>query len=305
MKNNHYLLRPLGLTLIALAIFFFVAALAGLPPVRATTPGATQASAPKPAPPNLKPQMSAMGRIAKLYNYWLSHGRPMTISGNVISFNGAGDGGDCEEDEEECEPQDPDVEGAVVPGGQAEYAIAVDSTGNHVVVGFNDTRGFALNPVSVSGYYYSDDGGATFTDGGQLPVPAAAQSTIGTTKYPQVFGDADIKYGGGSTFFYSSIEVINSGGAPAQTMCIHRSTDNGHTWQGPFEITAATCPTEAGVCPPTNRDSADKEFIDFNPATGRLIVAWSNFVAGGSGGVQELTSFSDNALTANPPTWSV
>src|SRR6185369_17040531 len=72
----------------------------------------------------------------------------------------------------DCEGEEGEGEGADGPaGGQAEVSIAVDSSGQHVVIGFNDTRGFALNPASVSGYMYSDDGGVTFTDGGQLPTP--------------------------------------------------------------------------------------------------------------------------------------
>jgi hypothetical protein len=81
-------------------------------------------------------------------------------------------------------------------------------------------------------------------------------------------------------------------------MCVHRSTDFGHTWQGPFEVTGATRPT-------TPNDAADKEFMDINPSTGRCIVQWSNFIAGGAGGVEELSTFSDNVATGNPPTWSV
>lgn len=200
--------------------------------------------------------------------------------------------------------EDPDFPGGVpIRGGQAEYAIAVDSTGQHVVIGFNDTRGFSLNPASLSGFYYSDDGGVTFTDGRQLPIPVAQQTTIGTTKLPQVFGDPDVKYFGGSIFIYSSIMVKDNLAAPgipatSQTMCVHRSTDFGHTWQGPFEVTGATRPTA-----PT--DAADKEFIDINPSTGRCILQWSNFIAGGAGGVEELSTFSDNVATGNPPTWSV
>ena len=38
-------------------------------------------------------------------------------------------------------------DGTLIPGGQAEFSIAVDATGNNVVVGFNDTRGFSLNPI--------------------------------------------------------------------------------------------------------------------------------------------------------------
>jgi len=127
-------------------------------------------------------------------------------------------------------------------GGQAETSIAVDSTGQHVVIGFNDTRGFGLNPVSVSGFTYSDDGGVTFVDGGQLPVTTGT-STIGATILPQVFGDPELKYLGACNFVYFSIMVKKfSATGTAQTMCVHRSTDCGHTWTGPFEVTSATNP---------------------------------------------------------------
>src|SRR4051794_1392882 len=51
------------------------------------------------------------------------------------------------DNEPDCEGEDDNPDGPA--GGQAEVSIAVDSTGRHVVIGFNDTRGFALNPVSV------------------------------------------------------------------------------------------------------------------------------------------------------------
>jgi len=57
-------------------------------------------------------------------------------------------------------------------GGQAETSIAVDSTGQHIVIGINDTRGFSLSPVSVSGFAYSDNGGVTFTMVASFPRPA-------------------------------------------------------------------------------------------------------------------------------------
>src|SRR5687767_163388 len=81
-------------------------------------------------------------------------------------------------------------------GTQSETSIAVDVTGQHVVVGFNDFRG----TNSISGFQYSDDGGVTFTDGGQLPVPA---NTL-------VRGDPDVHYvpgGAGCQFIYFSILV--------------------------------------------------------------------------------------------------
>ena len=169
-------------------------------------------------------------------------------------------------------------------GGQAELSIAIDNSGQHIVVGFNDQRGFLLNPVSVSGFMYSDDGGETFVDGGQLPSPG--NTDIGGTLLPQIFGDPEVKYLGGCTFVYASIILAaNPVSTVAQTMGVHRSTDCGHTWTGPFEVAAATNPTSPF-------DAADKEFMDVDPDSGRLMLTWTNFQ--GDGGVAILSAFSDN-----------
>ena len=176
-------------------------------------------------------------------------------------------------------------------GTQSELSVAIDSTGQHVVVGFNDFRGFNVSPLSVSGFMYSDDGGRSFTDGGQLPVTTGIEA-IGAVQLPQISGDPDVKYLGGCTFVYASIVVkkITATGA-AQTMAVHRSTDCGHTWQGPYEVQAATNPS--GLLTPTGnaRDAADKEFIDVDPETGRLIMTWTNF---GATGVQIRSALSDD-----------
>ena len=200
----------------------------------------------------------------------------------------------CVNTSDDCE--DGFTEGAA--GGQAETSIAVDSTGKHIVVGFNDTRGFSLNPLSVSGVMYSDDGGKTFVDGGQLPSPG--DSAIGTTKLPQVFGDPDVKYLGGCNFVYSSILVAKFADTAVQTMGVHRSTDCGHTWTGPFEVTAATNPN--GLLDQGEPvDAADKEFIDVDSDTGRVLMTWSNFTATS---VEISSTYSDDILSGNPPTWS-
>jgi len=188
------------------------------------------------------------------------------------------------------------------PGGQAEVSIAVDASGQHVVIGYNDTRGFSENPISLSGVLYSEDGGRTFVDGGRLPTPG--NDVIGTTRLPQVFGDPEVKYLGGCTFVYSSILVAKFSDTTAvQTMGLHRSTDCGKTWQGPFEITAATNPN--GIVEEDEpADAADKEFMDVDPDTGRLMVSWSNFTPAAPGGVEIRTAFSDNAKNGATPTWS-
>jgi hypothetical protein len=155
-------------------------------------------------------------------------------------------------------------------GGQAELSIAVDHTGKNVVIGFNDTRGFALSVISVSGFMYSSDGGKTFTDGGQLPVTTGLDAWI--------FGDPEVKYLGGCTFVYSSILLtFDPEGRGTQTVGVHRSADCGHTWEGPYEVQAATNPN--GQVDPDGFavDAADKEFMDVDPETGRLMMTWSNF----------------------------
>ena len=237
-------------------------------------------------------RMSAMGRLAVRTRAAIEATGGHLTAKSLTSDGNCGNDADCAAD---------DTSGPA--GGQAEVSIAVDITGQHVVIGYNDTRGFALNPTSVSGYMYSDDGGVTFVDGGQLPSPGT--DSIGSTRLPIVLGDADVKYLGGCNFIYSSILITKfSATSTAQTMGIHRSTDCGHTWNGPYEVTSATNPNGLLSASGAPRDSADKEFMDVNPITGRVLLSWTNFTPAAAGGVEIATTYSDNVFTATPPTWS-
>jgi len=275
-------------------------------PVLASDPGKTAAdhvlAKMRLASTDKSVHMSSMGRLAHLVqqarqnqpNGGAGTSFRVTASGSVIPNLANGDAADkpdlCFGGDEDCS----DTGFSDGPGAtQSELTIAVDKTGQHVVIGFNDFRGFSLSPLSVSGYAYSDDGGATFTDGQQLP-------TTGPTAHGAVFGDPDVKYvpgGAGCQFIYSSIFVNSSN---QQTMSIHRSTDCGHTWVGPFEVTPATNPNTSG-------DAADKEFISVDPDTGRVGMSWSNFTASSASipvGVEIRFTYSDDVMTATPPTWS-
>lgn len=247
--------------------------------------GQVVAPAPSPTPvASAKPQpdrMSPMGRLA------LHNARVQARRSGVTLF-GFSSGGNCASNAPDCGDEDspfvdPDV-AVSLAATQSETSIAVDESGDHVVIGFNDFRGFARTDgtTSVSGVMRSDDGGETFVDGGQLPTGA---------KTTQVFGDPTVKYLGDCTFVYGSILVTPINGAPVQTMGLHRSTDCGKTWQGPFTITAASDAMGA----------ADKEFLDVDPDTGRVMISWTDFTATGP---HIKTAFSDDAATANPPTWS-
>jgi hypothetical protein len=254
-------------------------------------------------------RMSAMGHKAAAQARARAHAGALLAARGLVAATGNDDTDPVDCDDNGCDTGG-DEEGNGPATTQSELAIAIDATGNHVVVAFNDFRGFDSNPTSISGFAYSDNGGATFVDGGQLPAPSNGQLPDGT-KLPQVFGDPDVKYLGACTFIYSSIMVKGyTGTAPnftgtAQTMSLHRSTDCGHTWTGPFEITAATNPH--GVVTGGNAfDAADKEFLDADPDTGRVMISWSNFTSSTfvPGFVEIRTAFSDNVTTGNPPTWS-
>src|SRR5262249_33268092 len=218
----------------------------------------------KAAPKNRYDLMSPMGRVAHAIATARAHQPNM---GNGRSFRAQLDF-DSDSDTDTCSTFDDDCseegyqEG---PGStQSEMAIAIDPSGMHIVVGFNDFRGFIVSPLSISGFAYSSDGGLTFTDGQQLPNVTLGQ--INGTPLPQVSGDPDVKYvpgGAGCQFVYSSILVAGLGTPPnytgaVQTMAVHRSTDCGITWSGPFIVPSASNPT--GVLTGTNaRDAADKE----------------------------------------------
>ncbi len=208
------------------------------------------------------------------------------------------------------------ADGSTLPGGQSDIAVAVDASGNNVVAVLNDGQGLALSPVSASAFAYSSDGGMTFVNGGALPSPKLG--TFGGHAYPQLWGNPDVKFvpgGGGCRFVAVSVMVTGidgTGAAPdivyggtAQTLAIHRSVDCGHTWSGPFEVSAATNPTGV-LIGGSARDLADRPSLDVDPDTGRVLVSWSSFTSTTviGGGVEIRTAISDDAIVGAPPTWS-
>lgn len=241
--------------------------------------------------------MSPMGALANRVRSQVAAGRRGTFS--LTASGAAGVDDECDD----CN-YDPDF---TFPGGggNAEIRVAVDPSGQNIVIGFNDARGFATTPTSLSGVARSSDGGLTFVDGGRLPN--GPTTTVGTTVVPQIFGDPDVKWvagGSGCNFVYSSIMVkrhpaTGTATGTAQTMSIHTTTNCGVSWTGPIEVTPATNPTGVTTGGGSARDAADKEFIDVDPDTGRVLITWTNFTVG-----QEIrAAYSDNLFSATP-TWS-
>lgn len=194
---------------------------------------------------------------------------------------------------------DPQVQAGYMEGppiAKSQFCVATDSSGSHVVVVFNDPRGFSKRPISTTGFIFSNDGGRTFMDGGQMPATAEAE----------IFGHPDIKYLGGSTFICLSLMVRTfEGGRTAQTIALFRSRDYGSSWDGPFEVPSATFPHDQNVsiC---SSDVADRPFMDVDTDTGRVLVSWTNYTESDQDLRESeiLTSYSDDVLNGNPPTWS-
>jgi hypothetical protein len=167
-------------------------------------------------------------------------------------------------------------------GFQSETAIDANGAGTVLVAGYNDLRtligGFANaeGDISVSGVARSTDGGATWAEVTTDPdLPGLIPTHAG-----QVFGDPDIKWspflnGGAGGFIYSSIFVRNSDGV--EGMCVNISDPDGDNWSNPIPVP----PTfRTGTSPgPEDDDIADKEFIDVNLVTGRILMSWTNFPA--------------------------
>jgi hypothetical protein len=270
------------------------------------TSGATPVAAAKAPSPAAALSMSHMGQRARRAVHAVNRAAGAASAATLRSL-ALKEPPELGDEEEEGGGPGPLEDGGELPGGnQGELSIAVDDSGRHVVIGFNDARGFLTPPtvpLSVSGFMYSDDGGRTFVDGGRLPVTTGV-TNIGTATnpvlLPQVFGDPDVKYLGGCNFVYTSILVAAFGsGSAVQTMGFHRSRDCGHSWQGPFEITAASNPNGRVDANGNPEDAADKEQIDVDRTTGRVIMTWTNF----SDELEISSTYSDNVL-APAPTWS-
>jgi hypothetical protein len=145
---------------------------------------------------------------------------------------------------------------------QSETTVAV--AGSHVAVGYNDSQqtGLALTAASdLSGYSYSTNGGASFTDGGDLPNtrefvnlgdPWMASDRTGAMYYSTLAFD----------FFNFNLDVA-----------VAKSTNGGKTWSAPVPV----------YRPPFSISySGDKDALTSGPdpvvkSRDNLYVAWDDF----------------------------
>lgn len=152
---------------------------------------------------------------------------------------------------------------------QSETSIAV--SGSNVAVGFNDSQTtlLFLTPASdLSGYAYSHDGGATFTDGGGLP-----------NNTPTInFGDPWLASSSNGTMYYSNLVDDPFAGL---LVGVATSSD-GQTWtaptalptpaQGPNSFFGGADKDALTTSGSSLYDSWDDITFTFDPNTGSFLV---------------------------------
>jgi hypothetical protein len=154
---------------------------------------------------------------------------------------------------------------------QSETAIVLGANSN-VIVAYNDTGVASLsNPTDV-GYSVSTNGGATFTDKGQLPD---------TSPY-WAFADPVLARSSRTGTILMASNSVNTktintpSSGVGESILVYRSADNGATFSAPIIATPGFVP---GV------DVADKPWIAVDnspgPGYGNVYLVWTNFDSNG------------------------
>lgn len=149
--------------------------------------------------------------------------------------------------------------------GETQGEVAVAVYGDTVVVGWNDSRGF-LAGNTVTSFAYSTNGGATFTDGGNVPLALATD---------QAFGDGGIDTDERGNWYINQI-YTRVAGAPGPTaeqdIGVHHGRFNGAgvlVWDPPVMASTGTSAT----------GNLDKCLLACDRVTGNVYVSYTRFTA--------------------------
>ncbi len=194
--------------------------------------------------------------------------------------------------------------------GRSETTIASDPSGKFLTTGWNDADGFCGPPFNapctppavpgLSGFGYSSDGGATWTDGG-APATVATPAGVKVTR-----GDPWMDTGGPGqkTYYFANLAVDSTSSNPGiGGMTVH----TGEFKKGAFSFTKAVFIPQPNPLP---NDFLDKEALCAGKGgfvKDEVTVSVTNFaeVAGipffGFGQIETYTS-TDRASSFNPRT---
>jgi len=156
--------------------------------------------------------------------------------------------------------------------GQSETSIA--AAGQYVVEAWNDATGFFAPPCSPSfkdqatGFGFSSDGGATFTDLGGLPNVNCSTSVY------QGDPSVEVLVSGGTTYFYiSSLFFDASNDAEKIAMDVCRVVPG-----SPASLSCNSTPII--IANPGTFGFDDKDFLSIDSARGLLYASYTDFSTG-------------------------
>jgi hypothetical protein len=154
-------------------------------------------------------------------------------------------------------------------GGFTQSETSTARCGNSVVVGFNDSGSVFETPFffsgmggqAFSGYAFSSNGGASFTDGGPVNPGPGDANFLG--------GDPGVNCADANTFFYSQIfDFLDASSNPFAAIAVNKSTDGGKTWGDPVAAIAKSGFTHL----------LDKPWSTIDPSnTKRMFVSYTDF----------------------------
>ena len=145
--------------------------------------------------------------------------------------------------------------------GETQAEVAVCAYNDTVLIGWNDSKGFTAG-FTVSSFAYSTDGGATFTDGGNVPKLLATD---------QALGDPGVDTDERGNWYNNQIYTRGSP-VTQQNIGVHHGRFNGAgqlVWDAPTMASIGTAATGA----------LDKCLIACDRVTGNVYVAYTRFTA--------------------------
>lgn len=169
--------------------------------------------------------------------------------------------------------------------GESQSEVAVAVFGDTVVVGWNDSRGFTLAGPSpgvgtLSGFGYSVNGGATFTDGGTTPVALLTDFC---------FGDPGVDTDEKGNWYYNQIYTRTG----EQNIGVHHGkfVAGVLVWDSPVQADVAV----------TSNSAMDKCLLACDRVTGNVYVASTRFSSIGLPPQIEIVRSTDQGATWGAP----
>jgi hypothetical protein len=143
--------------------------------------------------------------------------------------------------------------------GETQSEISVAINADTVVIGWNDSQGFLGAPITLSSYAYSTNGGATFTDGGNVPLAAAGDQAFGDTGW-----DTDER----GNWYLNQIYTRTG----QQNIAVHHARFNG------VGVLVLDPPVQAAIGTSAT-GLLDKCLLACDRVTGNVYVAYTRFTA--------------------------